>query len=224
MPRKGKDKRPNYKEMDSVAYAAIRKKYWYEDMEREFNIEDPRFWCMEQLFIFKDIYEPKPKVRPMQPIYLGQLSNNSHFADAVWVAERMGLHKIMKIKCNYSIPLIQQFYATLVIKMDDDRTMKWMSGSSPCEATFHKFGELLGYPFSDGHRLHHPNRLAKDILYDLYKVSGAVGTTTGLLPIYDQLLRFFWSTIAPSGGSNDVIRGALVDLLDLDCECAQDGD
>jgi hypothetical protein len=49
-----------------------------------------------------------------------------------------------------------------------------------------------------------------------------VGTITGLLPIYDQLLRIFHATISPSGGNNDVIRGALVDLLDLSFECAQD--
>jgi hypothetical protein len=87
---------------------------------------------MEQLFIFKDIYEPKAKVRPMQSIDIDQLSDNNHFADAVWVTERIGLHKLMKIKCNYNIPLIQQFYATLAIKKNDDCTMQWMSGSSPC--------------------------------------------------------------------------------------------
>lgn len=92
--------------MDSVAYAAIRQKNWYEDIERELDIEDPRFWCMEQLFIFKDIYEPKTKVRPMQAIDVDQLSDNDHFAYAVWVTERMGLHKLMKIQCNYNIPLI----------------------------------------------------------------------------------------------------------------------
>jgi hypothetical protein len=45
--RKGKETRPNYKETDSVAYAALRQKDWYEEVERDFDIEDPRFWCME---------------------------------------------------------------------------------------------------------------------------------------------------------------------------------
>ena len=82
----------------------------------------------------------------------------------------------------------------------------------------------LGYPFEGGHRLHGPQRTDKDVLYDLYTENGVVGTITGLLPIYDQLLRFFRATIAPSGGNNDALRGTLVDLLRLSCECAQDGD
>jgi hypothetical protein len=136
----------------------------------------------------------------------------------------MGLRKLMKIQCNYNIPLIHQLYATLSIKKDDDRTMQWMSDTSPCQASFHKFTKLLDYPFDGGHRLHGPQHTNKDVLFDLYTEDGAVNTITGLLPIYDQLLRFFRATIAPSGGNNDALRGALVDLLCLSCECAQDGD
>jgi hypothetical protein len=40
-----------------------------------------------------------------------------------------------------------------------------------------------------------------------------VGTITGLLLLYDQLLRLFRDTIAPSGGNNDTIRTSLIDLL-----------
>jgi hypothetical protein len=136
----------------------------------------------------------------------------------------MGLHKLMKVQCDFSVPLIKQFYATLTFKKDDDHTMQWMSGSSPCEASFHKFAELLGYPFEGGRRLHGPQSTDKEVLYDLYTEEGAIGTITGLLPIYDQLLRFFRATVSPSGGNNDAIRGPLVDLLRLSCECAQDGD
>jgi hypothetical protein len=44
---------------------------------------------MEQLFIYKDIYEPMKKVRPMQAIDVELLSQNNHFEDAIWVTERM---------------------------------------------------------------------------------------------------------------------------------------
>jgi hypothetical protein len=220
----GKETRENYKNMGIVTYASLRRNNWYEDVERELDIEDPRFWCMEQIFIYKDIYESMKKVRPMQATYVELLSQNYHFEDAIWVTERMGLHKLMKVQLDSSIPLIKQFYATLVLKKDEDRTMQWMSGSTPCEASFHKFARLLGYRFEGGHRLHGPQRTDKDVLYDLYDQNGAVGTTTGLLPIYGQLLRVFRTTIAPSGGNNDALRGALVDLLRLAFDCAQDGD
>ncbi|KAK1619297.1 hypothetical protein QYE76_024814 [Lolium multiflorum] len=220
MRRKGKATRTNNKVMDSVSYAVIRWKNWYEDVERELDIEDPRFWCMEQLYIFKDIYEPMKKVRPMQAIDVELLSQNDHFEDA----ERLGLHKLMKVQCDFSVPLIKKFYATLSFKKDGDRTMQSMSGTSSCEASFHKFAELLGYPFEGGRRLHGPQRTDKVVLYDLYTEEGAVGTITRLLPIYDQLLRFFRATITPSGGNNDAIQGVLVNLLRLSCECAQDDD
>jgi hypothetical protein len=44
--------------MGSISYIAIHQKNWYEDLERDNDIEDKRFWCMEQEYIFKDIYEP----------------------------------------------------------------------------------------------------------------------------------------------------------------------
>ncbi|KAK1693781.1 hypothetical protein QYE76_010478 [Lolium multiflorum] len=70
------------------------------------------------------------KVRPMQAIDVELLSQNKNFEDAIWVTERMGLRKLMKVQCDFSVPLIKQLYATLTFKKDDDRTMQWMSGSS----------------------------------------------------------------------------------------------
>ncbi|KAK1662579.1 hypothetical protein QYE76_050738 [Lolium multiflorum] len=222
--RKGKATRENYKTMDIISYSAIRQKNWYEDVERELDIEDRRFWCMEQIYIFKDIYEPMKKVRPMQAIDVEVLSQNNHFEDAIWVTGRMGLQKLMKVQCDYNPDLIKQFYATLAFKKDEEHTMQWMSGSSPCQASFHMFVEILGYPFEGGHRLHGPQKTNKDMLFHLYDSSGAVGTTSGLLPIYGQLLRFFRATIAPSGGNNDALRGTLLDLMHHAFECAQEGD
>ncbi|KAK1643665.1 hypothetical protein QYE76_061470 [Lolium multiflorum] len=148
--RKGKTSRENYKLMDSVSYVAIRQKNRYEDVERDHDIEDKRFWCLEQEYIFKDIYEPMKKVRHMQAINVEYLEVNNYFEDAIWTD--------------------------------------------------------------------------KIVLYELYDETGAVGSTKGLLPIYGQLLRFFRATISPSGGNNDGIRGALVDLMHLSYQCAQDGD
>ncbi|KAK1646610.1 hypothetical protein QYE76_064415 [Lolium multiflorum] len=112
------------------------------------------------------------KVRPMQAIDVEFLSQNDHFEDAIWVTERMGLQKLMKVQCDFSVPLIKQFYATLAFKKDDEHTIQWMSISSPCEASFHRFAQILGYPFEGGHRLHGPQKTDKDVLYNLYDWSG----------------------------------------------------
>jgi hypothetical protein len=174
------------------------------------------------LFIYKDIYQKMDKMRPMHPLALDTLAKKDHFADVVWVTEQMGLHKLMRLQHDYSVPLIQQFYSTLAFKKDEARTMMWITDTTPCEANFHMFAELLGYPFRAGIRLHGPTPPDKDSLGDLYFVHGKVGTITGLLPLYDQLLRFFRNNIAPSGGNRDAIRGALVSLLALAGECAED--
>ena len=179
---------------------------------------------MEQEFIYKDVYEPMKNLRPMQAIDVDLLAVKNHFEDAIWVAGRMGLMDIMKIQCDYSPELLKQFFATLAIKKDEDHTMEWMTGSTHCSATLRRFAGILGVPAGGGRRLHGPQRTYKSALFDLYTLAGTVGFAKGLLPIYSQLLRFFRATISPSGGNNDAIRGALVDLMHLSYQCAQDGD
>ncbi|KAK1644620.1 hypothetical protein QYE76_062425, partial [Lolium multiflorum] len=143
--QKNKDTRENYKTMDPISYSAIRMKNWYEDLPRDEETEGRKFWCMEQEFIYKDIYEPMPKVRPMQAINVEDLSEDDHFADAIWVTGRMGLQDLMKIKCDYSPELVKQFFATLAIKKDEDRTMEWMTGSTHCSATLRRFAVFLEF-------------------------------------------------------------------------------
>ncbi|KAK1696879.1 hypothetical protein QYE76_013576 [Lolium multiflorum] len=220
--RKNKEVRENYKAMDPVSYSAIRMKNWYEDVPRDEEIEGRRYWCMEQEFIYKDVYEPMKNLRPMQAINVDILAVNNHFEDAIWVAGRMGLHDIMKIQCDYSPDLVKQFFATLAIKKDEERTMEWMTGSTHCSATLRRFAGILGVPVDEGRCLHGPQQTDKNALVDLYTSAGKIGFAKGLLPIYSQLLRFFRATIFPSGGNNDALRGALVDLMHLSYKCARD--
>ncbi|KAK1697011.1 hypothetical protein QYE76_013708 [Lolium multiflorum] len=173
-------------------------------------------------YIYKDIYEPMKKVRPMQAINVEDLAENNHFEDAIWVTGRMGLQDPMKIRCDYSPELIKQFYATLAFKKDEDHTMEWMSGSTHCEATLRRFAAILGLLEEGGIRLHGPQKTDKNVLLtSMAHRSGWIAK--GLLPIYSQVLRFLRATIAPSGGNNDALRGALVDLMHLSYKCARDG-
>ncbi|KAK1682009.1 hypothetical protein QYE76_042857, partial [Lolium multiflorum] len=220
--RKNKEVRENYKAMDSVSYSAIRMKNWYEDVPRDEEIEGRRYWCIEQEFIYKDVYEPMKNLRPMQAIDVDILAENDHFEDAIWVAGRMGLLEIMKIQCDYSPDLVKQFFATLAIRKDEEHTMEWMTGSTHCSATLRQFAGILGVPVDGGRRLHGPQQTDKNALVHLYTSAGKIGRAKGLLPIYSQLLRFFRATICPSGGNNDALRGALVDLMHLSYKCARD--
>ncbi|KAK1677837.1 hypothetical protein QYE76_038685 [Lolium multiflorum] len=220
--RKNKEVRENYKTMDPVSYSAIRQKNWYDDVPRDEDIAGRRYWCAEQEFIFKDIYEPMKNLRPMQAIDVEILTINNHFEDAIWVAGRMGLHDIMKIQCDYSPDLVKQFFATLAIRKDEEHTMEWMTGSTHCSATLRQFAGVLGVPVDGGRRLHGPQQTDKNALVHLYTSAGKIGQAKGLLPIYSQLLRFFRATICPSGGNNDALRGTLVDLMHLSYKSARD--
>ncbi|KAK1662989.1 hypothetical protein QYE76_051148 [Lolium multiflorum] len=220
--RKNKEVRENYKAMDSVSYSAIRLKNWYDDVPRDEDIAGRRYWCTEQEFIYKDIYEPMKNLRPMQAIDVDILAINDHFEDAIWVAGKMGLLEIMKIQCDFSPDLVKQFFATLAIRKDEERTMEWMTGSTHCIATLRQFAGFLGVPVDGGRRLHGPQQTDKNALVHLYTSAGKIGQAKGLLPIYSQLLRFFRATICPSGGNNDALRGALVDLMHLSYKCARD--
>ncbi|KAK1679271.1 hypothetical protein QYE76_040119 [Lolium multiflorum] len=81
--RKNKEVRENYKTMDPVSYSAIRLKNWYDDVPRDEDIAGRRYWCTEQEFIYKDIYEPMKNLRPMQAIDVDILAINNHFEDAI---------------------------------------------------------------------------------------------------------------------------------------------
>ena len=71
----------------------------------------------------------------MQPINMQLLRGKSEFAEAVEVTGKMGLHHLMGLQCHYNVTLLKQFYATLVIKGYEARTLKWMSGDVYWEAT-----------------------------------------------------------------------------------------
>ncbi|KAK1665220.1 hypothetical protein QYE76_053379 [Lolium multiflorum] len=158
-----------------------------------------------------------------------QLREGTFINQAKYLQDMLKRFKMTEMK-GVATPMVTKCHLALdpngkeVDQKDEERTMQWMTVSTQCEATLRQFASILGLPEVDGHRLHGPQKTDKNVLFDLYDSSGAVGSTKGLLPIYSQLLRFFRATIAPSGGNNDAIRGALVDLMHLAFKCARDGD
>jgi hypothetical protein len=143
--RKGKATRPNYKNMPEPDYSLVRRNDWYAT-PRDEAIEDHGFWCEGQWAIFCDVYDSlKNPTRPMHLIDLDHLRSQSYFDDVVSVIEKLGLTELANLKCNFNLHLIMQFYATLVIMPNPQKTMKWMSGEHYCQADFSRFASLLGY-------------------------------------------------------------------------------
>jgi hypothetical protein len=72
------------------------------------------FYHSEHERIYEQIYAPmSTKVCPVKFTNILNLSKDEYFEDALWVTEKMGLHKLMVFKQEYSPRLIQQFFATL---------------------------------------------------------------------------------------------------------------
>jgi hypothetical protein len=174
----------------------VRRNDWYAT-PRDEAIEDRGFWCEEQWSIFCDVYASlKNPTRPMHPIDLEHFCSKTYFDDVVSVIEKLELTELAILKCNFNPHLIMQFYATLVIMPNAQKTMKWMSGEHYCQADFSVFASLLGYAFDGenpvGRRVHSlGTKPDKDKLYDLYDSTGVIGFINGLLSLYDQLVRIF---------------------------------
>ena len=192
---------------------------------RSEDIENRHFWCKEQLGIYEDVYS-KMNIRPMRPLDMDNLRSKKEFEVPLAITERMGLHPLMAIQCDYHEYYVQQFYSTLAFRSDPNITMTWLTGEEECEANFHDFARILGYAFpgSDGagqivHNLEHPD---ERVFNDLFEAGQPINLTAGLLPLYGELVKFFRMNIAPSGGNNDAIRASLINLLYFAYEVAND--
>jgi hypothetical protein len=96
----------------------------------------------------EQIYAPmSTKVCPMKFTNIVNLSKDEYFEDSLWVMEKMGLHKLMVFKQDYSPWLIQQFFATLEFDTQDHVGFTWMTDEVRKHSTFTRFGKLLGYTF-----------------------------------------------------------------------------
>jgi hypothetical protein len=88
---------------------------------------------------------------PMKYMDIELLSKDEYFGDALWLTEKMGLHKLMVIKQGYCPRLIRQFFATLEFDTRDEVGFTWMTDEVRRHFTFACFGKLLGYTFDGIH-------------------------------------------------------------------------
>ena len=99
-----------------------------------FNYDEPQdadidncFWSAQIEKLHKDLYlklSDIKKVCPHRVIDFAQLEKNSaYFGGAVQVVDALGLRHLMESHCHYNVPLIHQFYATVVFDTSPDRGM-----------------------------------------------------------------------------------------------------
>jgi hypothetical protein len=124
------------------------------------DITSGSFYRSEHQRIFEQIYYcMSTKVCPMKHMNISHLAKDEYLRDALWVTEKMGLHKLMAFKQDYCPRLIQQFYATLEFDAKEEIGFTWMIEDVKRHSTITRFGTLLGYPFGAmhsprGHQMH----------------------------------------------------------------------
>jgi hypothetical protein len=130
------------KKLSKQEYPEFRHQKFY-PMPRD--IMSTFFYRSEHERTYKQIYAPmSTKVCPMKYTDIEYLSKDEYFGDALWVTENMGLHKLMVIKQDYCLRLIQQFFATLEFDTQDHIGFTWMTDEVRRSSTFTRFGKLLG--------------------------------------------------------------------------------
>ena len=72
---------------------------------------------MEENYIYRDIYlDYRHPIRP--PYRMQDIKAKTKFAQAAEVLEAMGLAPLIEMQCPYNVPLVLQFFSTLVIEGD----------------------------------------------------------------------------------------------------------
>ena len=132
------------KDLNKEDFRTMRAQNFY-DMPN--NSTDGHFWRKEQELIMKEIYanlDPKALVCPQKPLKFEELAKKTYFADAIWVARKIGFEHLISTQQDYDIEMVQQFFATLVLGTEEDTKMTWMTGPLKCSATFSEFGTVFG--------------------------------------------------------------------------------
>ena len=170
----------------------------------------------------KEIYEKLSAANAVcvqKVLNLSALSTKPYFQEALWIVRKLGLEKLMVTQQNYTIKIVQLFFATVEFGNDEDVTLTWITGPIKCVSSMKRFGELLGYAFRHGEEpkgiIMHVEGLNYEMrrLPPLYANKASVGMNKNLLPTFNILLCMFHYNIAPQVGNVHAIRGGLVNLI-----------
>jgi hypothetical protein len=148
--------------------------------------------------------------------------HHHYFGDALQMCDQLGIRHIMEFNKDFDADLVAQFFATVHLGTDAERSLTWMSNGKPLSVKWKAFMELLGVEDQGletplGFR---PHRNAasthKQALwpYCTLKIDPKTKKETYELPTYlDILHRVFRETLFPRIGNLDMVHSFLVDML-----------
>ena len=147
--------------------------------------------------------------------------NMSYFGEALELCNQLDIIKVMEFNKDFDADIVAQFYATVHLGTDVERTLTWMTNGKLLSVKWKAFMELLGYDDKGpdnpvGFRPHkEAGATHKSALwpYNTLKISPTTQKKTyELSPFLDILHRIFRHTLFPRIGNLDQVHSYLVDL------------
>uniref|UniRef100_J3MVJ6 Aminotransferase-like plant mobile domain-containing protein n=1 Tax=Oryza brachyantha TaxID=4533 RepID=J3MVJ6_ORYBR len=120
---------------------------------------------------------------------------------------------IMCLEKDWNEELIGQFFATVFFEETEDETeqqMRWLTEGEEYTMTMSQFATILGLDALDLNKpnIHAESPMSLEVVRTLYAdrmPAGALGSTKGLLPHYDLLLKLLKTTISPKSGDKTAL-------------------
>ena len=210
-------------EMSSKEFWDRRRRNPYEE-DQESNLVNRPFWNRFQYATYFDVIKAKKNLFVnVHSINMDAMEKDpDYFGDALQMCSQLNILRIMQFNKDFDADLLAQFFATVHLGTDADRTLTWMTNGKVLAVKWQAFMGLLevedqGLETPVGFRPHqNVTSTHKQALwpYCTRKVHPETRKETYELSTYlDILHRIFRETLFPRIGNLDMVHSYLVDML-----------
>ena len=210
-------------EMPPKEFWARRRRNPYE-VDQDPTLVNRPFWNRFQFAIFFDVLKAKKNLYVnVHSIDTEHMENDpDYFGEALQMCTQLNILGIMQFNKDYDADIVAQFYATVHLGTDEDRTLTWMTNGKLLSVKWKAFMQLigvedLGLESAVSFRPHRrANATHKQALwpYCTLRINHETKKETYELPAYlDILHRIFRETLFPRIGNLDQVHSYLVDML-----------
>lgn len=206
------------------------KEFWEKRRRKPYEVDqDPTlvnrpFWNRFQFAINFDVIKAKKNLYiDVRSIDTDAMEKDpEYFGEALQMCSQLNILRIMQFNKDFDADLVAQFFATVHLGTDADRTLTWMTNGKLLSVKWQAFMELLdvedhGLETPVGFRLHrNATSTHKQALwpYCTVKVHLVTKKETYELSAYlDILHRVFRETLFPCTGNLDMDHSYLMDTL-----------
>ena len=193
-------------------------------VDQEPTLVNRPFWNRFQFAIYFDVIKAKKNLFvDVRSIDTDAMEKDpEYFGEALQMCTQLNILRIMQFNKDFDADLVAQFYATVHLGTDVDRTLTWMTNGKLLSVKWKAFMELLdvvdhGLETPVGFRPHrNATSTHKQALWPYCTVKVHPVTekkTYELSPYLDILHRIFRETLFPRIGNLDMVHSYLVDML-----------